>query len=74
MVANVGAKLDALGSVVEHITLGEVEVPPLPRGEPGGKVIGKGKDIQGVFRFTLYVIAFRIGGQTRLRLTRFPSG
>jgi hypothetical protein len=52
MVANVGAKLDALGSVVEHITLGEVEVPPLPRGEPGGKVIGKGKDIQGVFRFT----------------------
>jgi hypothetical protein len=52
MVANVGAKLDALGSVVEHITLGEVEVPPLPRGEPGGRVIGKGKDIQGVFRFT----------------------
>jgi hypothetical protein len=52
MVANVGAKLDALGSVVEHMTLGEVEVPPLPRGEPGGRVIGKGKDIQGVFRFT----------------------
>jgi hypothetical protein len=52
MVANVGAKLDALGSVVEHITLGEVEVPALPRGEPGGRVIGKGKDIQGVFRFT----------------------
>jgi hypothetical protein len=52
MVGNVGAKLDALGSVVEHITLGEVEVPALPRGEPGGRVIGKGKDIQGVFRFT----------------------
>jgi hypothetical protein len=52
MVSNVGAKLDALGSVVEHMTLGEAEVPPLPRGEPGGRVIGKGKDIQGVFRFT----------------------
>ena len=52
MVANVGAKLDALGSVVEHMTLGEAEVPALPRGEPGGRVIGKGKDIQGVFRFT----------------------
>lgn len=52
MVANVGAKLDALGSVVEHMTLGDVEVPALPRGEPGGRVIGKGKDIQGVFRFT----------------------
>jgi hypothetical protein len=52
MVGNVGAKLDALGSVVKNITLGEVEVPALPRGEPGGRVIGKGKDIQGVFRFT----------------------
>ena len=38
--------------VVENITLGNVKVPPLPRGEPGGRVIGKGKDIQGVFRFT----------------------
>lgn len=23
---------------------------PLPRGEPGGRVIGRGRDIQGVFR------------------------
>jgi hypothetical protein len=38
--------------VVENITLGNVEVPPLPRGEPGGRVIGKGRDIRGVFRFT----------------------
>ena len=52
MVENVGAARDALGDVVENITLGNVEVPPLPRGEPGGKVIGKGKDIRGVFRFT----------------------
>ena len=52
MVENVGAARDALSDVVENITLGNVEVPPLPRGEPGGRVIGKGKDIRGVFRFT----------------------
>ncbi len=52
MVENVGAARDALGDVVENITLGDVEVPPLPRGEPGGRVIGKGRDIRGVFRFT----------------------
>jgi hypothetical protein len=52
MVESVGAATDALGDVVENITLGNVEVPPLPRGEPGGRVIGKGRDIRGVFRFT----------------------
>ncbi|MCZ6676418.1 MAG: DUF4159 domain-containing protein [Candidatus Poribacteria bacterium] len=52
MVEHVGAARDALGNVVENITLGNVEVPPLPRGEPGGRVIGKGRDIRGVFRFT----------------------
>ena len=52
MVENVGAARDALGDVVENITLGNVEVPPLARGEPGGRVIGKGRDIRGVFRFT----------------------
>lgn len=52
MVDQVGAAREALSDVVENITLGNVEVPPLPRGEPGGRVIGKGKDIKGVFRFT----------------------
>ena len=52
MVEHVGATRDALGDVVENITLGNVEVPPLPRGEPGGRVIGHGADIRGVFRFT----------------------
>ena len=52
MVENVGAARDALGDVVKNITLGNVEVPPLPRGEPGGRVIGRGADIRGVFRFT----------------------
>ena len=52
MVEHVGAAHDALSDVVESITLGNVDVPPLPRGEPGGRVIGKGRDISGVFRFT----------------------
>ena len=52
MVENVGAARDALGDVVENITLSKYIVPPLPKGEPGGRVIGKGRDIRGVFRFT----------------------
>jgi hypothetical protein len=52
MVEHVGAARDALSDVVENITLGNVEVPPLPRGEPGGRVVGRGSDIRGVFRFT----------------------
>ena len=52
MVEKVGVARDALGDVAESITLGNVEVPPLPKGEPGGRVIGKGRDIRGVLRFT----------------------
>ena len=52
MVEHVGAIPDALGDVVSNINLGNMEVPPLPRGEPGGRVIGRGADIRGVFRFT----------------------
>ena len=52
MVQNVGAARDALGDVVENITLSRHKVRPLPKGEPGGRVIGKGRDIRGVFRFT----------------------
>ncbi len=51
MVKEVGAASDVLSDVVKHVTLGNVEVPPLERGEPGGRVIGKGKDIRGVLRF-----------------------
>jgi hypothetical protein len=36
--------------VAQAVGLGKVVVAPLPRGEPGGRVIGRGKDIQGVFR------------------------
>ena len=52
MVDNVGAARDALDDVVENVTLSKYIVPPLPKGEPGARVIGKGRDIQGVFRFT----------------------
>ncbi|MCE2396830.1 hypothetical protein J4G02_20110, partial [Candidatus Poribacteria bacterium] len=52
MVEEVGSIPDALSDVVKNISLGNVEVPPLPRGEPGGRVIGRGADIRGVFRFT----------------------
>ena len=52
MIETVGAAPDALDDVVENVTLSKYTVPPLPKGEPGGRVIGKGRDIQGVFRFT----------------------
>lgn len=51
MVKNVGATREALSDVVENIVLGNDEVLPLPKGEPGGRVIGKGRDIRGVLRF-----------------------
>ena len=51
MVDNVGAARDALDDVVENIILSKHKILPLPKGEPGGRVIGKGKDIRGVFRF-----------------------
>ena len=52
MVEEVGAVRDALDGVIEGIVLGNLEVPPLPRGEPGGQVVGRGRDIRGVLRFT----------------------
>ena len=53
MVESVGAAREAelLADVTGKIRLGNVEVPPLPRGEPGGEVIGTGRDIRGVLRF-----------------------
>lgn len=52
MTEHVGAVRDALTEVVEEITLGNEDIPPLPPGEPGGRIIGRGKDIHGVLRFT----------------------
>lgn len=50
MVKNIQVADTGLADVAKAVTLGKVAVEPLPRGEPGGRVIGRGKDIQGVFR------------------------
>ena len=52
MVEHVGVARDALEEVAENVMLGNIEVAPLPAGEPGGRVVGRGRDIRGVFRFT----------------------
>ncbi len=52
MVKEVGAARDTLDEVVDDIILGNLEVLPLPRGEPGGRVVGKGRDIRGILRVT----------------------
>lgn len=43
---------DSLTDVAKGVILGPSRVPPLPKGEPGGIVIGRGKDIEGRIRFS----------------------
>ena len=50
MIKNISVADTGLADVAQAVTLGRVAVAPLPKGEPGGRVIGRGKDIQGVFR------------------------
>jgi len=50
MIKNITVADTGLADVAKAVTLGKVAVAPLPKGEPGGRVIGRGKDIQGVFR------------------------
>ena len=38
--------------VAKQVRLGPSNVPPLPKGEPGGVVVGRGKNIEGHLRFT----------------------
>ena len=52
MVQHVGVVKSGIDAVDRKINIGFNEVPPAPRGEPHGHVIGRGKDIRGVFRFT----------------------
>jgi len=40
-----------LANVSQSVILGKKKVAPLLKGEPGGHVIGRGKDIEGVLRF-----------------------
>jgi uncharacterized protein DUF4159 len=50
MIKNISAADTGLTDVVQAVHMGSVDVPPLPRGDPGGHVVGNGKDIRGVFR------------------------
>ena len=50
MIKNISVADTGLADVAQAVTLGKVVVAPLPKGEPGGRVIGRGKDIQGVLR------------------------
>jgi len=50
LVDHVGAALDGMGDMALAASIGYDEVLPLPTGEPGGRVVGHGKDIRGVFR------------------------
>jgi len=50
MIKNITVADTGLANVAQAVTLGKVAVAPLPKGEPGGRVIGRGKDIEGVFR------------------------
>jgi len=42
---------EGLAEVAKGVTLGRSRVLPLPKGEPGGIVVGRGKDIEGYIRF-----------------------
>jgi hypothetical protein len=50
LVEHVGAALDGMGDMALTAPVGYGDVLPLPKGEPGGRVVGRGKDIRGVFR------------------------
>ncbi len=43
---------DALAEVAKGVRLGYSSLPPLPKGEPGGVIIGRGKNMEGFIRFT----------------------
>lgn len=50
LVDHIGGEVDGLGNMADAITIGAADVLPLPKGEPGGRIVGRGKDIKGVFR------------------------
>jgi len=49
---NVATLDESLADVAKGVRLGPSRVPPIPKGEPGGVVIGRGSDIEGHIRFT----------------------
>jgi hypothetical protein len=50
LIDRIGAEMDGLGDMAQATTVGTADVTPLPKGEPGGRIIGRGNDIKGVFR------------------------
>ncbi|MBT5536909.1 hypothetical protein HOK31_27845, partial [Candidatus Poribacteria bacterium] len=48
---HVGVALDGMGDMPYAVTIGTPDVLPLVKGEPGGRVVGRGRDIKGVLRF-----------------------
>jgi len=51
MVENVGVERSALERMVGSITLGDDDIPPFPKNDPYGYVVGRGRDIRGGIRF-----------------------
>lgn len=47
----VGAERSALKKVAGNVTLGYDDIPPFPKNDPYGYVVGKGRDIRGGLRF-----------------------
>lgn len=51
MVENVGVTESALVGVISGITLGDAEISSNNDGDPCGIVVGRGREIRGIFRF-----------------------
>ena len=52
LVDNVGVTRNMIDIAARKVNIGNDEVIPLPKGHLGGKVVGRGRDIRGVLRFT----------------------
>lgn len=55
LVEHVGAELEGLGDMAAEVTIGTLDVLPLPPGEPGGRVVGHGRDIRAELYLLPYV-------------------
>ncbi len=51
MIEHVGVERDALDKLTRTTQLGNIEIPPPPKREPSGIVVGRGRDIRGFLRF-----------------------
>ena len=51
LIDHVGVALDGMSDMPYAVTIGTPDVMPLIKGEPGGRVVGRGRDIRGALRF-----------------------